>query len=119
MTSAEAQRQLEDANRNLDTAVECLVETPWRARQVHDELEKVAAAINSVYEQRGHFRLSSSLIPVLRNVQNRMRQVQLLLDSAVTFYCGAVSGALAQSGAYTADGQVARANDRGCLKFEM
>lgn len=118
MTTAEAQRQLEEANRNLDTAIECLVETPWRAREVHDELKELAAALKNVYEKRGHFRFGPPLVPVVRNIQSRMRQVQTLLDSAVTFYCGAISATLTQGGAYTADGQVARANDRGCLKFE-
>jgi hypothetical protein len=118
MTSAEAQRQFEKVNRNLDTTVECLVKTPWRVREVHQELGATAAALKSLYEQRGAIRSRASVIPALRKIQARVGQVQVLLDAAVTFYCGAISGTLAQSGAYRADGQVATAPHGGCLKFE-
>src|SRR5579875_3743647 len=108
MTSAEAQNQLQEVSRNLDTAVECLVETPWRVPEIHRQLGATAAALKRLYEHRAGIRSRASVIPAIRKIQKRLAEVRLLLDAAATFYCGAIYGALASGGAYSADGEMTR-----------
>ncbi len=118
MTSGEAQEHLEAVSRGLENAAGRLVETPSRVQEFNGELEELARLLESVYESRSCFRPNGSLAAALRNIQTRVGRVQVLLERAVTFYCGAISGAAVQSGAYTAHGEMRRAPNRGYLKVE-
>lgn len=119
MNGAQAQQKLEEVEQGLTRAVDTLVTTPSRVTGICRELEQLTRVMKNVYQQRATIGPNASLIPPLRRIQARLRSAQLLLDTAATFYCGAISSALAQSGAYTHEGEVLRtAHHRGYLKVE-
>ncbi len=118
MTSEEARRNLEMVDQRLRTAAEQLIAMPSRTGQLSLELKDLAETIKRVYDHHASFGRTEALVSPLKSIQERLARVQLLLDSGVTFYCGAISTALRQRGAYTADGGTPRAADQGYFRVE-
>lgn len=118
MTTEEARKHLEAAEKGLRTAVDQLIIQPSKAARLEAGLKTVAETIEKVSSERSSFAQSEPIAQLLRRIRAHIGRMQLLLDTAATFYCGAMADALSHSGAYTADGRLPRHVHGGCLKLE-
>ena len=118
MTSEQARKHLEAAEKNLRTAVDQLIIQPSKAARLEASLKTIAETIQKVSSERSSFAQSPSIAQLLSRIRAHVARMQLLLDTAATFYCGAMADALSNTGAYTSDGQLPRHIQSGCLKLE-
>jgi hypothetical protein len=118
MTTEEARQNLEKADQRLSSAIEGLVSTRSSARQVCSSLQQAAESLQLVRKELQVCPPAGSLKPLIRSIKARGARVQLLLDSAAAFYCGAITAAAPGTCVYTPDGEMPRRADRGHLSFE-
>lgn len=104
MNDKEAQRELVRIAADLDEAIEQLVSTPTAAAGWPVTLKR---ALASLERTRGQLRASAAkraFRPLLDNIQQRVRRVQLLVDAAAMFYWGCVAVTKTQGAGYTHEG---------------
>ncbi len=119
MTTETARQHLEAADRGLNTAVGLLIAKPSNAAQLQAQLEAVADSIKKAYENRSAFKRTPSMSPLVQSIRARVARVQLLLDTAASFYCGTMSSATSNSYCpYTPNGELSRRTESGYLQFE-
>ncbi len=118
MTGEEVQRQLETVDRDLEQAVDRLIRTPSRIAEVQEELTKSTRILKAIHRSRPFLKSSEALLSALRVIQSRAERLHFLLEGAVTFYCGAISNARLETGAYTPNGEPPAGLTCGYLRFE-
>lgn len=118
MTAAEAQIHLETVAKSLETAIARFVKRPSGVSQLQNELREPAQTMKSVYRNAASLHHAPGLVSALGSIRAHIAQVQLLLDTAATFYCGTISAAVSQSGAYTPDGDTPLRAEHGYLNLK-
>jgi len=118
MNTEQARGQLEAAEERLLSAVNRLVAMGPGVGHVRADLQDAAEAIKKVYMDGGSREQAESLIPLVGKIRARVMRAQLLLDSAASLYCGAMTAAVSQPGAYTPEGEMQRGVSRGYLEIE-
>jgi hypothetical protein len=120
MNARDAQREFERLGSELDSAVEQLVTAPtavdeWTAtlRAAVETVERTRTAVPAMAASEG-FRA------LIARMQQRTRQVEVLLESAALFYCGAVAvgGAPQTPGGYTYEGIAEQFAASGRMQLE-
>ena len=104
MTGREAALELDQVNTWLRQAVENALEMKAAATEIPASLERIAEALDAVAAAPA-IEDADVLKPKLDVLRSRMRQLQMLLDSAASFYCASI--ARSRAGAretYTASG---------------
>lgn len=117
MTAEEARRHLEIVDEGLRNAADQLVATPSRTGDLTVQLELLAGIVREVYANHSSLPQDNSLLDLVRRIQSRASRVQLLLDNAMNFYCGAMSAVIPHSCAYTPSGEVTRQVNGGYLEI--
>jgi hypothetical protein len=118
MTVKEIRRDLEAMDKNLEGLIERLTAAPSRIYELQPRLVELAAIMGKIREHRSSLNQNPSFISLIRDIQARLARLQLLLDSAVNFYCGAISAAISQSGAYLPNGEVSHWGNSGYLQVQ-
>lgn len=104
MTTKEARLELQRANACVRQAVENALEMKAAASEIPSSLERIAKAIESIAAEPIEGDVNA-LKPELEVLRSRMRQLQVLLDSAAVFYCVSIRhGRTIANGTYSADG---------------
>ena len=105
VTAKDARMELERANTWVRQAVENALEMRAAASEIPASLERVAASLRCVAEQRIHGDMEL-LKPELDVLRGRMNQLERLLDAAAAFYSASVAHATGtESGCYTLTGR--------------
>jgi hypothetical protein len=118
MRAKEIRRDLEAMDRNLENLIERLTLAPSHAHELQPKLAQLAVLMGEMREHRSSLTQNPQLFSLIRNIQARLARLQMLLDSAVTFYCGAISAAISQTGAYTPSGEVSHPGNSGYLHVQ-
>ena len=111
MTTKEARLELEQANTCVRKVFENALEMKAAASEIPVSLQQIAECLNNVVAEPIQGDLTI-LAPDIELLRSRMRQIQMLLDSAAAFYCGSISKARSiDTESYTASGaRTARAD---------
>jgi hypothetical protein len=118
MTAKEIRRNLETIDKTLENFVQTVMAAPARAADLQPRLTELAGIMKNMHEQHASLKHDPQVVCLIRNIQARLARLQLLLDSAVTFYCGAISAAISQTGAYTANGELPYRENSGYLHLQ-
>ena len=109
-----ASQKLSRVQENLSRSIDRLTEIqPGRQDGVYRLLEDAANSIQSLRDAD-----VEAFAPLLQQIRESVDRVQLLFNSAATFYAGSVSSNGAQIQGYTFRGEIHRSSDAGHLKME-
>ncbi len=118
MTTKEARLELERANTCVRQVCENALEMKAAATEIPASLQRIADCLNNVAASpiQGN---AAILVPHIELLRSRMREVELLLDSAAAFYCASISRARSiDTESYTPSGGRAIGADIHQLQLE-
>lgn len=118
MTEKEAQRELVRIEADLEQVIEQLVKTPAAVDRWPATLKAVSAAIQRMKLVFPATVDRCMFAPMIQSIQQRMRQVNLLVESAALFYWGCVAVTNTQSAGYTHAGALEEFASGGRMQLE-
>lgn len=118
MTGKEAQRELERIEVELDRAIEQLVKTPAAADSWPVSLQAALAGLERIKAQFSRPADKRALRPFLERIQQRMKQVNALVEAAAVFYWGSVAVTRTQGTGYTHEGALEEFAVAGRMQLE-
>jgi hypothetical protein len=118
MTIKDAQCELAEVGAILEQAIEQLSQRPTAFDQWTRTLASAAAKLQRTRDLCAESAVSQAIRPLVRCLDTRAKQVQVLLDSAASFYCGCVAVRASQGGGYTPSGTLEPLTGGGRMQLE-
>lgn len=118
MTDKEAQRELVRIDAELTTAIEQLVKTPAAITTWPVSLQAALTGLQRTKAQLPATANKRALRPFLKQIQQRMKEVNALVEAAAMFYWGSVAVTRTQGAGYTHEGALEEFAVGGRMQLE-
>ncbi len=118
MTEKEAQRELARLEADLENAIAQLVNAPAAPEGWPVTLQAALKALQKIKAQVPAAAESGKLRLMMQRIQQRVKQVQLLVESAALFYWGCAAVTRTQGAGYTHAGALEECAVSGRMQLE-